>query len=190
MMHNGQLASPLNAFAKEMKKLTSKKNKTDNTHMQMAYLEWLGGLYTSEGGQFTVLDEGLDIQGFGVPSVPGEAIEATLINAAKKNKLGLLFKAGVFVDGNFPVEYKGPKRINELIEDENFRDSRLVVVSKSRIVRTRPIFRDWGLKFTVSYLPEVVDGEKIKEALDVAGQMIGLLDYRPKFGRFEVLKVQ
>ena len=68
-----------------------------------------------------------------------------------------------------------------------FQDQRMVVVGRARVTRTRPIFHEWGLELTVSYDPEIVDREHVIEAMQTAGRFVGLGDYRPKFGRFEVV---
>ena len=44
LMHNGQLANPLNPLAKEMKKVTSVRTKTDEHHLELQRLEFLAGL--------------------------------------------------------------------------------------------------------------------------------------------------
>jgi len=59
-----------------------------------------------------------------------------------------------------------------------------LVVNKSRVMRTRPIFQDWALEFTVHYMPDVLNKEDITGFMNVAGKYIGLSDWRPKYGRF------
>lgn len=175
MMHNGQLADPLNKWAKQLAALTSKRKKTDADHAEISRVEFLGGLY---------------INGDGCPVVPGECIERCLVEAAKKSKLGKLFTSAVLCDGNWPLDYKGPKEPDLLASDPNFCDRRSVVIQRNRIVRTRPIFRKWELAFTVHYLPNELEKEQLTQAVDVGGRLIGLLDYRPKYGRFELVSVE
>ncbi len=45
LQHNGQTADPLNEFAKELKKVSGKRNKTDEYHALMGEIEWRAGLY-------------------------------------------------------------------------------------------------------------------------------------------------
>jgi len=49
MMHNGQLADPLNKFVKAAKPYSSKRGKTEEDYAVLAYIEWWGGLYTAPG---------------------------------------------------------------------------------------------------------------------------------------------
>lgn len=174
LMHNGQLANPLNKWAIALKKISGKTKKTDEDYREMARIEWYGGLYVHDGKV----------------CIPGELIESMLVAAAKKNKKGKLFTAGVVCDGHWPLIYDGPKDIDKLWKDENFRDARLVKIKMARIVRTRPHFVPWGLKFTVSFLPSVLNRADVEEAIQIAGQIIGLCDHRPKFGRFEVVSIK
>jgi hypothetical protein len=53
-------------------------------------------------------------------------------------------------------------------------------------MRYRPIFRNWSLSATVMVNEDVVNLNEVKKALVDAGALIGLGDYRPRFGRFNV----
>lgn len=170
LMHNGQLANPLNPIVRKMKEITSKRKKTDSDLMELARLEFMGGLYVDDKGQ---------------PCVPGELIEAMLAKGAAESKLGKKFKAGLICDGNFKLEYEGPKDADKLWDNGKFRDTRGAKVGQSRVMRTRPIFHDWSLIVTVQFLPSVMNRSNVTDAMAIAGQLVGLGDYRPKFGRFQ-----
>lgn len=172
IMHNGQLADPLNEWAKALKKVSGKRDKTEDDHLEMSRIEFYGGLYVNAEQR---------------PVIPGPNIESLLVDGSKVRKLGKKFKAAIISDGDWPLEYDGPKTADELWADKRFVDRRGAPVGGGRIQRTRPIFRQWGLRFSVSYLPSVLNPEQVKEALQAAGQLVGLCDYKPRFGRFEVL---
>jgi hypothetical protein len=172
LMHNAQLADPLNKFSRAMKEITAKgKRKTDADLEELARLEFIGGLYLDEHG---------------APSVPGECIEGVLRDGARKSRKGKDAQCGLISDGNWPLIYDGPKSAEALWKDEAFRDYRGVKVSQSRIMRMRPKFPDWALEFDVMFQDEVINRSDVEKWLADAGQYIGLLDFRPKFGRFEV----
>lgn len=173
LCHNGQLADPLNPFAIALKEVTGKRKKTEADHIEMGRLEFLGGLYVDEKG---------------APCIPGLNIEAMLIDAAKKSKMGPAAKAGIISDGNWPITYEGPKSPEKMWASGNFKDRRGVGVQGSTVIRTRPIFRNWSLTFTVSFLPALLNKKDITDFLATAGQIIGLGDFVPRFGRFEVAK--
>ncbi len=172
LIHSGQLANPMNPFVVEMKKVTGKRTKTDTDFEEMARIEFLGSLYLNEKG---------------APCVPGENIEAMLIAAAKGTRKGKEWTAGVLVDESPEIVYTGPKSAEGLWKSGKFMDQRMVIVNRSRVLRTRPIFRDWALEFTIFYLPEMVDEKSIPDVLKRGGEIVGLGDYRPKFGRFEIV---
>lgn len=171
LMHNGQMCDPLNEHTKDMKKITRKRNKTDEDHEEIARIEFMAGIYTNEKKE---------------PVIPSQLIEAMFVNAAKTRKQGPVFKASVFCEEDWPLHYKGPKTARELWLDDSFRDTRPVIVNRSRIMRTRPKFNNWSLVFEVTFDPQQVEAGDIIECAKIAGLKIGLCDYRPKFGRFDV----
>jgi hypothetical protein len=68
-------------------------------------------------------------------------------------------------------------------------DTRSVVVQRSRVVRRRPCFNDWSLDFEIVIKdPDAVPPETLHEILEYGGRYVGIGDYRPKFGLFEVTK--
>lgn len=174
MYHNGRLADPLDPYAKQLKELTSKRDKTDADYEAIGHIEWEGGLYLDENRRVIF---------------PGENIEAALIEGGSKNKLGPKFKAGLLCDGAWPLEYDGPKDFERLKADPRFRDRRGICVNRgSRTMRTRPIFIPWSLSFTLQYLPDLLNEAQVLKALEIVGQIIGIGDFTPKYGRFEVIK--
>jgi len=187
LCQNRRLANPLDPITKEIKRISGKRGKTDADMELLSRLEWLGGLYPSEPGTFEIIESGLKIEGFGVPCIPGEMIEASIQAGARKHKLGKSFSAGLICDGNWPLEYKGAKSIAALSLDDSFRDVRAVVIQGRTIMRTRPIFHGWELGFTLSYLPELINDQQVRDALALAGMIAGIGTYRPKYGRFSVL---
>lgn len=170
IMHSGRLADPLDPATKSLKEITSKRKKTDEDLSEMARREWLGGLYLNEKGEVCM---------------PGENIEAMLVEAAGAQKMKKFFKAGVFCEGIFKVEYSGPKNIEKLWDSGEFRlTAGCKLNGKVRIMRTRPIFREWALTCTVSYFPQVVDRKNVVDAMEYAAVFVGLGDWRPRYGRF------
>lgn len=187
LFHSGRTANPLDPIAKEIKRFTSKKKKTDEDLATMAKLEWLAGFYFEKEGTFEVKGNEVTIAGFGRPNWPSSNIERMLQDAAAKNRLGKQFKAGVTVFDDAFLIYDGPETIEKLLGDGRFMDTRSAKVQRATVMRTRPIFRNWELKFTVHYQPDVVDVHAIDDAVEIAGKLIGLSDHRPKFGRFQVV---
>lgn len=188
--HNQQGSDPLNPLAKLMRKFSKKRTKTDQDHSSLARLEWIAGLYTSEPGSVDVNGNEISIDGFGSPCVPGENLEKLLVEGATKKSLGRDFKSGVFSDGNFLLRIPGQPTTLELFNNPEYEFRHGARVAQSTVMRTRPIFRTWSLRFVVNYLPSLVDRENIQEAIQTAGQIIGLCDWRPRYGRFTVQSIR
>jgi len=185
LMHNGQLADPLNPIVKEMKRITAKgSKKTDEDHRILSDLEWAGSLYTSEPIEVSI-NGSVQIAGGGHLCIPPENIEAALILGGKKSRRGDAFKCGQFVEVASKLIHGGPS-IMEMLAKPGYRDIRGVRVQRNRVMRTRPIFRQWGAEVEVQYLPSILNESHIIDAMTTVGTIIGIGDNRPKFGRFTV----
>lgn len=182
LLHNNEkLANPLDPLCKELKSVTGKRKKTDADLEEIARIEFEGGLYFHE-------TDG--------PFIPSRCIQAMMRDAGTINKQGRAVNRGVVVkEDRCPLKYAGPRSIADLFADPQFKDMRPVKVQTSTTIRCRPIFRDWGIKFSLCYQPDVINREEIIEIVERAGMMTGLGDYRPgspkggQFGRFEVVAV-
>ena len=173
LMHNGQLADELHPIVRAMSEITSKpkKKKTLLDLQEHSRLEFMGGIYVDEDG---------------APCIPGENLERCIRDGATNESKGKLSTAAVFVEGNWKLRYKGPKTVEELFEDKQYVLRKSVRIGAARVMRTRPIFTDWSLDFEVRFNAAVMDFDSIKKALDYAGEIKGLGDWRPRYGRFEV----
>lgn len=173
LMHNGQMANPLNEWAKKMKEVSSVRKKTDEHYAEMARIEWLASLYVNDNQKLIIASDVLD---------------AMIVEGAKKSKLGKQFKAGAWVerDALLDIGYSYDKA-SDLLNIEQFRDIRGVVVNMKRVQRTRPIFRKWSAVVDISYDPRLVKKTEIAKAIEDAGTQVGIGDYRPRYGRFEIV---
>lgn len=185
IMHNSfHLVNPRSTITKLLKSITSKRSKVDDDHLLIGHLEWIASLYMTEDIEVSLDKTNLVYSCSGVPCIPGESLEAMLIQAGKKHKLGQQAKTGIICDGNFPLLYTGPKTVVELWENGNFTDVRAVNVQKNKVMRTRPIFKEWALNFNINYLSDTIAEHQVIQSVETAGAVSGLGDYRPKFGRF------
>lgn len=173
IMHSCQCVNPLHPIAKELKKYTSKKNKTDEDLVKISDLEWEAGAYWKDGlGLY----------------IPAENVEATIINGAKANKKGKDIQKYVDVtDLYIPFEYGENLTKEELIQNYEYRDTRIMTVMRAKILRTRPRFDQWIIEFNLRYNEEKIDIETIINAMEYAGLYVGLCDSRPKYGKFSVI---
>jgi hypothetical protein len=178
MMHNEQLANPFNEYTRALAIITHKRKKTEEDYWEAARVEFQGGLYHDD-------EHG--------PYVPGHCIVAMIVEGAKRRKLGTDFERSLLCEETInPLSYKGPRDRKGLWEAKDpsgapaFADQRLVGIGQRRILRTRPLFRDWKLDFSLRALDGALMGQDIATALHAA-QKIGLLDGRPQYaGQFTV----
>ena len=172
LMHNSRLANPLDPATKALSKATGKRKKTEDDHAEIARLEFLGSLY---------FDEEIG------PYLPGENLQRALLDAARMNRRGKDVERGLFVTTDInPLVYTGPRTREALWDDENFRHMASVKVTTSRTMRCRPIFREWATEVEAAFDPNVLDMGDIEGMAERSGLYIGLCDWRPRYGRFQV----
>jgi len=119
---------------------------------------------------------------------PSIHIETAMIRAATNYKIPGqgkktfkdAFKGGVFVEPRL-IPHKIPKWEIDL---QN------VVVQRSRVIRARPRFDEWELDFTILNIDERITPNIIKDILIDAGKFYGIGDFRPRYGRFKVIKFE
>lgn len=184
IMHNGRTANPLDPWAKTLKQLTNIKKKTDDIYAQLSDLEFLAGLYTDP-----IIVPGGDMTAARV-IVPDYHIEACLLRGARKIKKGKQFESGCFVCGSVPMDFPH-KNMNptQLLTKDEYRLVATVNVNGSKVVRTRPIFHEWGLKFQVQFNEDIITRGELIQSVEYAGEQCGMGSWRPKHGRFEAIVV-
>jgi hypothetical protein len=180
-MHNGRLADPLDPIAKQMKKISAKRKKTDEDLLDLAKIEYTGSLY---------FDENLG------PVVPVHCILATIVNGGRKTKIGKEVALAVFAQGLnghgdsgvIELQYDGPRDVESLWSGGAGRHvfKRSVVVQRARVMRYAPIFPEWALEFLVKFDAQIINKENVIKAMQDGGLYIGLCECRPRKGRFSV----
>lgn len=171
LVHNAaRLANPCDDLAKELKRVSSKRKKTDSDFEEMARIEFIGSLY---------------VNGEGEPVIPGTNLRAMLCEGAKAVKLGKLFKENIQIPFNSKIIYEGPGHYEQLWGDKRFIHAALVRVGTSKVMRTRPQFPVWSLETEVFFDDDNVRGDQILEVLRDCGRRGMLGDWRGTFGHFE-----
>ena len=174
ILNNGHTADPLNVYCKKLKELNSVRNKTDEHYEKISRMEWESCFYFNDKG---------------LPIMPSENIEAMLRKAAAKAKSITKsdLQASCWVDDDALIRTgQDFSDLNKLYQEGTCVFRKLVRVNSSRVVRTRPIFFKWGMTFKVTFLNDMVNQEVVKQIVDTASYRIGMGDWAPKFGRFEV----
>jgi hypothetical protein len=191
LIHSCEGVNPLHPITKAIKSITGKRGKTEDDLAELARLEYGQAIYHPD--KLTILkahDDMVETPGQIGPYIPAENIEACIREGAKKDRKGKDAQAAILVSpAKVPIEYSGPRDLKSLIEDPAFVDARPVVVNNSKVYRTRPRFNKWALEFDINYLSDVMDEDQVMAALQKAGALKGLGDFRPRYGRFDVIKI-
>ena len=178
LMHSLRLLNKFDPLSREKATLTSARKKSDADQMRIQEIDWLGSMY---------FDPQIG------PYIPSDNIEAMIVEGAKISKGGKDVKRAVTIlEDRAPLRYEGPRDLEGLYGDGcgPFVDTRGVRNQAQRVMRCRPIFMHWALTFTASFNTTVIkNAETLARFVTDAGDLVGLGDYRPKFGRFSVISV-
>lgn len=177
LMHNVRLASPMNSYAKHLSALNKAKpssRRTDEDRLEIARVEWEGGLYfDDEVGPF----------------VPASWVFKSILEGARLGRRGQKVEGGLtVVEMIHPLVYRGPRDINGLWGndgDSPHVDFRTVRVGQAKVDRCRPIFSNWAFEAELLVDPSVLDVAELEDIAKIAGQLKGIGDYRQQYGRFD-----
>ncbi len=121
--------------------------------------------------------------------IPGEYLRGAIIGAAKfkqdprsSRKSAMdLYKAGIICLTHMA---------SVGIKDWDYVDMRRVTIQRNSITRSRPALKaGWEAVFEIMVnLPEYISKSDLLDTITMAGKLIGLGDFRPTFGRFQVTK--
>jgi hypothetical protein len=120
--------------------------------------------------------------------IPGEYFRQSIIHAAKymqdprspRKSAMDLFKAGVLVLEDASLGKA----------EWDYLDQRRAVVQRNGVNRIRPaMHKGWRATFEIQIiLPEYITREILGVAIQNAGRLVGLADFRPTYGRFQVVE--
>lgn len=138
----------------------------------MARIEWFSSLYrTPQKGYY----------------LKAGCFEGAFLAAAKTQRLGKAFKLTVSIPDDpelhFPDEALMP---GELFTREEYVSYMAVRVQNKKIFRCRPVFARWHCTVELLYNDEQIGADTLREIAVYAGRFIGVGDFRPNYGRFEV----
>lgn len=177
--HNERLADPLDEYVQAIQKFSKKTKKTIEDHGEIAYLEFLGGLYTSPALGFPINGKNP------APCLPAWNILRCLQDGGRRHKRGMDVPRGIYpLADSALIEYDGPSDPQKLWENGAFALRKSVGVQRSRTMRTRPCFVDWQAELPIEVDATVFDMHTLKVLWKDAGIYAGLGEMRPVYGRF------
>jgi hypothetical protein len=171
VMHHERLADPLEEVTRSIAAVSKKRNKTEADHLEIARLEFLGGMYTNGNG----------------PCIPGWNILRCLQDGAKRHKRGVDVLRYVYpLADHADLAYTGdevrdPEQMWKL---GTFSLRKTVGIQRARTMRTRPIFIDWTCELPAEVDPVGFDVDTLAVFWKDAGLYAGLGEMRPVYGRF------
>lgn len=132
----------------------------------------------------------------GIICMPGEYLRGAIIGASKfrqdprspRKSAMDLFKAAVV-----PLSQLSPVMVGgRPAEHWQYEHACRVQVQRNGVTRVRPAFKvGWECEIELLVnLPQYVSPELLNEVIVDAGRLIGLADFRPTYGRFQVVKFQ
>ena len=180
--HNGAAGLDTRSPAKlEISEITRKtgSNRTVADDQRLVELECQNSLWLDESG---------------APAIPEGAVRSCIEQSARKLRQGSQVREGLIVtETHFAYDMQRYGcTVGELGKSAAFTVP--VVVQRARILRTRAKFDEWSCAFVVDCDDELVDGRQLRTWVEIAGQRIGLGDWRPQrsghYGRFEVAEFE
>ena len=78
----------------------------------------------------------------------------------------------------------GPRDAQGLLDDPRFVDMRGVRVGQAKLMRCRPKFNEWRTTCQLAFNPEQITLQEVQQMVANAGSLVGIGDFRPRFGRF------
>lgn len=179
-MSNAEMIDHTNPATRRIKEISAKGSKkiTDSDREEMAFAEWKAAMYWRDGSGFYL---------------PSDNIEKTIREGASKSRLGKLAEAASFVsEPEVPVITKDPypKHQEKLYKQPEYQLRKPVRVppkTGARIMKVRPMVpTGWSIEFTLEYDDSVINQNDLVKAMNDAGALVGIGNWRPKFGRFIV----
>lgn len=179
LMHNGRLANPLDPLTRQVAGLAAKRKKTTDDYQLLLSHEALAGCWETPDGRL---------------GLPTENVWASLYQAAKAFKLGQLVKRALLFDGDEVSSLRvNGKEVNAKAfvhqPDGQNMFIRTVNVNGRKVLRARPIVRNWESTHAFALLDDVMDTNDLGRVLEYAARLVGVGDWRPLYGRYEVTNV-
>jgi hypothetical protein len=179
------LMDPFHPAVRELQKLLGKpaKDRTDEELLSIWKLQFYGCLYYSaELGPF----------------IPGSMVLASLRDGGKRTSKGKKVQNALLIEQTeIPLEYPGPRQLDDLWDDNSYRLLKPVRNagrgSSGGVLRCRPIFHKWALVVSADLDTGELDLAVLQEVAHAAGRFAGLGSWRPstpkggQYGRYEAV---
>lgn len=170
LMCNVRMANKNDPYKIELDRLLDKKDKKESDKDLIIKTEWMGRMYHNQEKTKVVM--------------PSDNFVSSGWMGAKKSKNGPSFMSAISIlESEIPLLFPHANKVkdlNELYQYKRYVDQRLVSQQRNvKILRTRPIFREWSFEVDVTIDTNIFKLEKVLESFYDAGTLVGLGDFRP-----------
>lgn len=171
--HNGRLADPLNQYSQDLKRITSKRTKVDDDLRQAMWIEARGAAYETDDNLL---------------GLPTANMWRCIYDASKFFKKGEDIKRALVHSGDTPALLVDGKTVDvdAYLSDIDHIFRIGVKQGKSTVMRSRPIVHNWSCTFDFELITEVINPRDLSPILDRASRFVGLGDWRPIYGTFDL----
>lgn len=171
LANNGRLANPMDPYARKLAELVHKRTKTDEDRIAVMQVEARGGCYETAEGML---------------AWPNENVWRALYDGATHFKRGKDLQRGLRIELDVVPLLVGGNEIScdSFLTDPANIDYRSAKPQRNRVMRARPIIRDWSATFEMELDETVIDARDLLPILERAGAYVGMGNWRPTFGTF------
>jgi hypothetical protein len=180
LLNNPQTVDPTNDYAREKKKITGKRTKTDEDLENLRRLDVASKTYfDSEMGVY----------------VPSTWIIASIAGTSwSKSKISKAnIRSGVFMgEPKIKLNYAGQERVRTLDDisgNPEFQITQILKQGQVRIAKNAPIFHNWSFETELEFDPSVIDRQTLIDILTHAASYGGFGDFRPTYGRARFVEI-
>ena len=174
VMNNPRGMDKLDPLTRLIDELLDKKDRTEADDAEISRLEWLRALHYEK--QFGVV----------VPWAMPRRMLRDVGNIVDRNKGGKKVERGLVpASVRTPLIYDGPREPDVLYTEDRFRWRAWAKVSGRGIMKTWPIFPEWGVQFEVEMAEDILNLNELVRFVEWAGRYEGLGSaHRQGYGRF------
>jgi hypothetical protein len=122
----------------------------------------------------------------GLLGLPADNLWRCMYDAATAFKLGTKIKRALIPLTDIePLYLDGETRNVDDHLDAGHIDVRAVQVARARTMRSRPIIpAPWSVTHRFEMMTDEFDFDELQQVLNRAGRLVGIGDFRPRFGTF------
>lgn len=170
LQHNVRLANPLDPYTQKIKSITDKRKKSEEDLAEILWWEARGGAYETHEGFI---------------GLPVDNAWRCIYDAATASRRGADMKRALIPLGDVePLLIAGEKVYVDDHLNAGHIMTKAVSVRGNRTMRHRLIADNWSASHQFELLTDLVDMRDLQPIVEHAGRVVGLGDYRPRYGTF------